>query len=355
MITKNVAVVGAGWAAQTLWMPLLKESGFHVNAVIDPLLSAIVSVKERYPEISCFDKLTKEALAGSDLLLVCSPNAFHVEHALFAMLQGLDVIIEKPVCFSSSEAEQIIAASKITSTRFWVSSASTERLDVARIRQLINEAQISDVRCIELSWRRSCGIPKLGSWFTNKESAIGGCGADLGWHLLDVGLGFLNYPTITSAQTTFGYPENSQTDLAAQWYGQEHQPSLKLKEEAVSVETQLYASLQTEYHQHIRLSTAWVSEQAIDTTNIKVYGVNGELSLQCTFGLSPHGLRRSYLTLCQSGKELRFPINEEPKLAPYRRFIKRVRSELNGDSGTIESEHRRLLSLSSAMEVIYRA
>lgn len=372
----NVAVVGVGWVARTVWIPLLQQPGFTIEALIDPQQLSLKAGLEQCPSANTYTSLDERALRGADVVLVCSPNVMHVEQTVYALNLGFDVILEKPACFSRLDAQRIVDAAQRGGGRFWVSSASTEREDVRYIQRLIAQGEISDIKCIELHWRRAQGIPKAGSWFTNKAQAIGGCGADLGWHLLDVGLGFVGYPEVVGGHSSFFYPQQEKMVASADWYGgsqfhpsntgganrqdgfvfqdkaSSHDKATSQDEAIISVESQLYSSLHTTDHQ-IRLSTAWTSQQMTDTTGINVFSANGEISLRCTFGFSPHGLKSSYLKILRQGREERLQICHEEKITPYLRFVEKVRREYKDTSRTNALEVRRLLSLSSAMENIY--
>lgn len=372
----NVAVVGVGWVARTVWIPLLQQAGFTICALIDPQQLSLQAGLEQCPSVNTYTSLDERALHGADVVLVCSPNVMHVEQTVYALGLGFDVILEKPACFSRLDAQRIVDAAERGGGRFWVSSASTEREDVRYIQRLIAPSEISDIKCIELHWRRAQGIPKAGSWFTNKAQAIGGCGADLGWHLLDAGLSFVGYPEVVGGHSSFFYPQQEKMVASADWYGGSRFQSsgsgggtfqdegascdeiafenkAAIRDQAnISVESQLYSSLHTVDHQ-IRLSTAWTSQQMTDTTGINVFSANGEISLRCTFGFSPHGLKSSYLKILRQGREERLQICHEKKITPYLRFVERVRREYQDSSQTNVLEIRRLLSLSSAMENIY--
>ena len=45
-------------------------------------------------------------------MLVANPNAFHAEVTLDAIAAGKHVLVEKPMCITRREADQIIAAQK---------------------------------------------------------------------------------------------------------------------------------------------------------------------------------------------------------------------------------------------------
>ncbi len=56
----------------------------------------------------------RELVARSDVdvVLVANPNAFHAEVTLDAIAAGKHVLVEKPMCVTRREADQIVAAQK---------------------------------------------------------------------------------------------------------------------------------------------------------------------------------------------------------------------------------------------------
>ena len=208
------------------------------------------------------------------------------------------------------------------------------------------------LHCVDVSWRRQAGIPRLGSWFTRAGSAIAGSGGDLGWHLLEVALGLLDYPTIHSGFSRQVRAAAPQRFLAA-W---RDDASADLDAE-LSVDTQLFGCLLIETGAVVRLSTAWASHQERDETTVLAYGDEGELALHSTFGFSTNGTREPRLTLARLGVMEELQFDTEDKIAPYRAFVQtaleRIGCASTGDLDVIEVDYRKLRSLGSAMGVLY--
>jgi oxidoreductase len=350
---KRIAFIGAGWVARTVWVPLLQQAGADVISVIDPAPSARDQLAPLLPEARFSHSLSAAALAGCDVAFICSPNVYHVEHALYALSQGLHVILEKPACFSRHDAERLIARSLESGCGLQVTGASSKRHDVSDMSAVVSTGDFGAIYCIDVSWRRKSGIPRPGSWFTREKTAIGGCGADIGWHLLEVALGLLNYPTVSAGLSQRVRVDGAPGNSRAAWRGEES----ATEDEELSVETQLFGCLMTESGAMIRISTAWASHQDSDTTEIVVYGQGGELALQCTFGFSADATAAQSLTLLKNAQRQQLPFQVEEKLAPYRTFVASA-MELLGESNPATGprgrlEQQKLRSLGSAMEVLY--
>jgi len=339
--------------ARTVWVPLLLECRAAVHAVVDPSLAAREAAQALLPQARVQADWDEAALCGCDAAWICSPNALHTAQALRAMREGLNVVVEKPVCFSLDEAQALIDCAAQTGRRLRATAASSHRGDVARLKELVEDGTLGPVICIDVSWRRRSGIPRPGSWFTQRMSAIGGSGADLGWHLLEVALGLLDYPHVTSGLWHHSGLLLADPSAAAGWRGD----ATSKAHVAIDVDTQTFGCLRTASGVLVRLSTAWCSHQELDETSVTVFGERAEASLACTFGFSDNRRGGSRLELRRHGEVSVVAMPDEPKDAPYRAFVHALvldfdRSRSAGDEREA-AEHRKLGSLSSAMQTLY--
>jgi predicted dehydrogenase len=111
----RVGFVGCGEVTQILhWASLSQLADrFEVTALCD--VSPLIS--EQLGKLWNVDILTtdhRELVARSeiDVVLVANPHAFHAEVTLDAIAAGKHVLVEKPMCITRREAEQIVAAQK---------------------------------------------------------------------------------------------------------------------------------------------------------------------------------------------------------------------------------------------------
>jgi predicted dehydrogenase len=57
--------------------------------------------------------------------------------------------------------------------------------DTQTAKQVVDAGTIGEIYHAKTSWSRRAGIPRIGSWFTQKRFAGGGCTYDIGVHALD--------------------------------------------------------------------------------------------------------------------------------------------------------------------------
>lgn len=109
----RVGIVGCGEVTQIMHLPSLAQLAerFVVTALCDVSaevlegVGAQAGVGKRYTD---YRDLLREGEV--DVVLVANPDAYHAEVALAGIAAGKHVLIEKPMCMSLREADEIVAA-----------------------------------------------------------------------------------------------------------------------------------------------------------------------------------------------------------------------------------------------------
>ncbi len=126
------------------------------------------------------------ACAEVDAVYIAVPNKFHAALAIEAMQAGKHVILEKPFAMNTEQAEEVLAISKKTGRVFTLGMNQRFMEDSQKIKALASEGALGEIYYAKAFWLRREGIPKLGTWFGNKELAGAGAINDIGVHLLDL-------------------------------------------------------------------------------------------------------------------------------------------------------------------------
>lgn len=109
----RVGIVGCGEVVQTLHLPSLYQlpEQFRVTALCDLSHTIGQAVGERWQVAKRFlDYHDLIAQDDVDVVLVTNPPAYHTEVTLAAIAAGKHVLVEKPMCTTLREADEIIAA-----------------------------------------------------------------------------------------------------------------------------------------------------------------------------------------------------------------------------------------------------
>jgi predicted dehydrogenase len=132
-----------------------------------------------------------------DGIIVTTPNAFHADVAVAALERDVNVLVEKPLADTLENAERVADAEADSegfgmvgfNSRF---SASADLFTAYR-----EDGAFGELSHVEGRFLRRRGIPRVGSWFTNRDLSGGGSLIDIGVHLIDFCLHLTDFPEVT--------------------------------------------------------------------------------------------------------------------------------------------------------------
>src|SRR5262245_60490037 len=137
-----------------------------------------------------------------DAVTIALPNFLHAPVAVAALNARKHVLIEKPMATNAKEAAKIVAAAQ--KNRRTVMVGKNLRFDkhTQSARQAIQRGDLGEVYHARAFSHRHSEIPRIGSWFTQKNLAGGGCLADAGSTLIDTLFHLLNDFDVVSVSAT---------------------------------------------------------------------------------------------------------------------------------------------------------
>jgi predicted dehydrogenase len=199
----RTAVVGYGLGGEVFHAPL-------VHATPDLVLASVVTsdpertakARARYPDVRVLpdvDALWNER-EDHDLVVVSTPNRFHLPIALAAFDAGLPVVMDKPLAPTADDARRATAAAADRGLLFSVFQNRRLDGDFLTVRRLVEAGRLGRVLRFESRferWRpeqdggwRELGAPEEG----------GGLLLDLGAHLVDQAVQLFGPPTSVYAE-----------------------------------------------------------------------------------------------------------------------------------------------------------
>jgi predicted dehydrogenase len=220
----------------------------------------------------------RELLEQPDIdgVIVAVPNNLHATVAIDALNARKHVLLEKPMATNAKEAARIIEAARKMRRLIMVGHHLRFDRHTQLAKALIDHGDLGELYHARAFWLRRNGIPRIGSWFTHKKQAGGGCTLDLGCHMLDTCLHLMREFQVTavSAQTyaKFGPRGLGEFD----WGKSELDPKRTCDVEDYSV-----AMLRLKGGQTVLLECSWAGFHASEAREygIDLFGTNGGLSL----------------------------------------------------------------------------
>ncbi|TAN65459.1 MAG: Gfo/Idh/MocA family oxidoreductase [Magnetospirillum sp.] len=105
----SVALVGYGYWGPNLARNFSRQPGCHLSAICEHHPKRAAQAERAYPGtrvITDYQDILSDP--GIDAVLIATPVASHYDLARRALLAGKDVMIEKPLCHSLAEAEELV-------------------------------------------------------------------------------------------------------------------------------------------------------------------------------------------------------------------------------------------------------
>src|SRR5215831_3319263 len=143
-------IVGTANIARNLFLPSLREAGG------DP--AAVAARDEDRAAHWADDNGIGRAITGYqemiddpmiDALYIPLPNALHGEWTIRALLAGKPVLCEKPLTGSVAQTERVLAVARDTGTPLWEAFAFPFHDQMARLRGILAEGAIGELREIQ--------------------------------------------------------------------------------------------------------------------------------------------------------------------------------------------------------------
>lgn len=164
----------------------------------DPARSAEAGKQLFLPENRVYPDFTTMILAEKrlpeeqrmDFISIVTPNHLHFAPAKLALENGFDVVCDKPLAFSSSEAEELVRVVGETGRLFCLTHNYTGYPMVRQARSLVRSGVLGTVRKVVVEYpqgwlatRIESAGQKQADWRTDpSKSGKAGCMGDIGTH-----------------------------------------------------------------------------------------------------------------------------------------------------------------------------
>ena len=302
-------IVGTANIARNLFLPSLREAGGDPAAVAarDEDRAARWAADNGIGRaITGYQELVDDPMI--DALYIPLPNALHGEWTIHALLAGKPVLCEKPLTGSVAQTERVLAVARDTGTPLWEAFAFPFHDQMARLRGVLAEGTIGELREIQSDFHFLMSDPA-----SNIRMS-----ADLaGGALLDVGC----------------YPVRLARDL----FGAEHEAAWAQAERAAGgVDLTTWGFLDFPGGRHLYLSCGF---GRADDTFTRLLGTAGQIHITNPF----HPRARDTFVVWQPG---RAPVTHRG-IGPYRQsftpLIRHIQAVIRGE------EVPRLLAVDSAL------
>lgn len=163
-------MVGCGQIAHK-HLPEINRTG-NLIAVCDPHMDIMNSLRlsDKVTRYTSFDELIEGDLKA-DVLVICSPNAYHAEQSIAAMRMGAHVLCEKPMAIRSSDAKSMIEAADVNDMALTIVKQIRYNPPIQALKKWISTGKSGKVFSVLLNgvWNRNNAYYSDSGWRGKKE------------------------------------------------------------------------------------------------------------------------------------------------------------------------------------------
>ncbi len=312
----KVGMIGCGWITEYAHIPALMQEGrCRLISLFDLDRGRAEEVGKKWGISNTYDDLQDFFDSGVDAVVIATPNAFHVQYTIEALKRGIHVLCEKPAAFHESEIEQIREILQTGEVVYVPGFVNRWREDVQKFYQMVQEERVGKILKMEAGWLRRAGVPRPGTWFTNRELAGGGVLTDLGSHIVDICLFCLGdrEPVSYEMKSRICDSEETKRDGGADWFLRQDTRLFDM-----DVEDTVAAEVRFKDDVELQIKLSWLAPIKADCTYFKIYGTEGEILLKTLFGFSTQHLwEKDLLEVTVNGVKEEERVNEDQSSARH--------------------------------------
>jgi predicted dehydrogenase len=188
----RVALLGYGLGGRAFHAPLIAMTpGMRLATIVTSNSERAAAAMADHPEARIVDSAEHVWARASehDLVVITTPNRFHVPLARAALAAGIAVVVDKPMAATAHEARELIAEAKRRSVPLTVFQNRRWDGEIQTARRLIAEGSLGTVLRFESRLDRWRPGPPPNVWREGgAPEDAGGLLYDLGSHLIDQAL-----------------------------------------------------------------------------------------------------------------------------------------------------------------------
>lgn len=193
----RVGIIGCGGIARNHHaISYMRMPDVEIVAACDVNPEAVAALQERVSTVTLTSDDYGEILdnAELDLVSVCTSNDMHYPVVMRAIARGVDVFCEKPLAMTFAEAREMYEAANQRGIKTGVNFSHRRTPAAQLVREIVASGVLGEIHHVSAIY--AAGAPNYasrpGSWRNDRSKAgFGGLG-DMGSHMLDMVLWWLD-------------------------------------------------------------------------------------------------------------------------------------------------------------------
>ena len=209
----RVAFIGCGWIAGSHIKSLMKQPDVEIVAGADLIPGKAKEFFEKYglenvkTDYASHKELLADKSLNLDAVTICTYNRQHAGPAIYALNNGLNVLLEKPFTVTLDEAVEVCRAEKASGKLLSIGFQPRMDANMKMIKKIVDSGALGQIYYIQTGGGRRRGIPfPFGTTFIEEDTAGIGALGDIGCYSLDMVLNAIGYPkplTVSGYKSAF--------------------------------------------------------------------------------------------------------------------------------------------------------
>ena len=209
----RIGFIGCGWIAGSHITALLKQPDVEIVAGCDLVPGKAKEFFEKYgvegvkTDYADHKEMIDDKSLNLDAVTICTYNRQHAEPAIYALDNGLHVLLEKPFTVTLDEAVEVVRAEKRSGKVLSIGFQPRMDANMQQIKKICESGELGQIYYIQTGGGRRRGIPTpFGTTFIEDKTAGIGALGDIGCYSLDMVLNAIGYPkplTVSGYKSAF--------------------------------------------------------------------------------------------------------------------------------------------------------
>lgn len=189
----KLGLLGAGMMGNVHAEMLTKIPGVEVIAISKIKEQQLERIQKHLPEIKYYKNEEEFFSAGIKVVDITLPTFLHKEYIEKALLHGLDVICEKPLCLTLQEADEILNLNEKVDNNVYIAHVIRFWPEYIYLKKCLESGRLGRLRSMYMG--RYTGLPdwSVDDWIVNRQLS-GATPLDLQIHDVDFVLYALGMP-----------------------------------------------------------------------------------------------------------------------------------------------------------------
>lgn len=209
----RVGIIGTGWIAEAHIEAYKRQPDVEIVAAADLIPGKAAAFMKRFgvegvkTDYASHKEMIDDKSLNLDAVSICTYNRQHAIPAIYALENGINVLLEKPMCVTIEEAAEIVRAEKKSGKVLSIGFQPRFDPNMQMIKKIVQSGELGQIYYVQTGGGRRRGIPTpFGTTFIEDKTAGLGALADIGCYSLDLVLNALGNPkplTVSGYKSAF--------------------------------------------------------------------------------------------------------------------------------------------------------